>query len=69
MYKTSGMRQGYIVYEWRGEGTPTKEDRDRLNSILGKVDINKSTDTQVFVKLGKRESPMVLEDKPKRGRK
>lgn len=69
MYKTSGIKDGYIIYEWRGTGTPTQADVEKIStSTLGKIDINKSTETKLYLKLNKSESPMFLQ-KPKRGRK
>lgn len=67
MYKTSGIKEGYIIYEWRGEGKPTQEDVLKIdNSTLGKIDINKSSEDKIYLKLNKSESPMLA---PKRSRK
>jgi hypothetical protein len=69
MYKTSGIKEGYIIYVWQGEHNPTQADVEKLNkSALGKIDIDKSTETKMYLKLNKSESPMFLQ-KTKRSRK
>tara|TARA_R110000772_G_scaffold126696_4_gene233784 strand:+ start:1866 stop:2060 length:195 start_codon:yes stop_codon:yes gene_type:complete len=64
MYKIAGIQQGYIIYEWRGDNAATATDLEKISTnTLGTIDVNKSTERKVYLKLKKSEDPMFLRKK------